>query len=75
MPVLNHRLDADGLLARFARTEGNQAIKMLRAQGFKYGQGDAGFGLYSPTWDRQLGEWYGAELLLNPSVLYLLEVP
>lgn len=46
MPVLNHRLDADGLLARFARTEGNQAIKMLRAQGFKYGQGDAGFGLY-----------------------------
>jgi hypothetical protein len=72
---LKFTLDADGLLARFPN--GLEAVALLRAKGFKFGTGFAGRGLYSKTWDRQLGEFEfpsnKGDFLLNPSLLHHLQ--
>ena len=61
---------SDGLLVRLDKDEALSLIAALRAShGFKYGNGACGRGLYSPTWDRQMGEWDGDEFLINPSIL------
>lgn len=65
-------LSEDGLIAKFSKSDGLEAIKLLRSKGYKYGNGECGKGLYSPNWDRMMGEWYGEEFTLNPSLLYLL---
>ena len=69
---MKYELVDNGLLARFERAEARAAIQILRAAGFKYGDGECGRGLYSPTWDRQLGYWYGQTFYLNPSLLHHL---
>ena len=66
---MQYTVDTDGRLVRFERADGLAAIKVLRAAGFKYGNGECGRGLYSPTWDRQMGYWWGEQFLLNPSLL------
>jgi hypothetical protein len=65
----------DGTLVHFDRADGLEAIRTLRSHGFKYGNGPCGRGLYSPTWDRQLGYWDGDRFYLNPSLLHWLELP
>lgn len=71
----------DGLLVFIAEAAGKQCIKELRKKhGFKYGEGSAGRGLYSPSWDRQMGEWtdicppgtfgYVRALAVNPQIVW-----
>lgn len=63
------RLTHDGLLVRMGRLEANEFIVKLRADGFQYGRGSCGRGLYSQNWDRMMGEWHGDDFLVNPSML------
>lgn len=44
----------DGLTFRVPLHLRIEVIKYLKTQGYKWGQGEAGYGLYSSTWDRQL---------------------
>ena len=62
-------LDRDGLLAWFDKAGGEMAVALLRIQGYRYGRGSMGRGLYSHNWDRMLGEWRGDGLCLNTSLL------
>ena len=68
------RLTHDGLLVRMNRTEAREFIDKLREQGFKYGRGSCGRGLYSPTWDRMMGEWSDDCFLVNPSLLAYADI-
>lgn len=69
------RVDEDGLLVRCDdREESKMVIETLRKQGFRYGRGPCGRGLYSPSLDRMLGEWIDREIFaFNPSLLHCLE--
>lgn len=69
----------DGLLIYLTEDEAKHAIGALRTGwGFKFGMGHMGRGLYSPTWDRQMGEWtderrpgsfeYERMFAVNPSI-------
>lgn len=66
---MKYSLMDDGLLAYFEKSDGRSVISQLRAKGFKYGNGSVGRGLYSPTWDRQLGYFFADRFYLNPSLL------
>lgn len=69
----------DGGLCYLTEAEGNEAIETLRLKyRFNYGKGEVGVGLYSPTWDRQMGEWdeirgangYIKVFAVNPSIIW-----
>lgn len=74
----------DGLIIWIPEPLGIIVIQRMRQEhGFKFGNGNMGRGLYSPTWDRQMGEWdeqklngkWEKMLYVNPSVIlhYLTE--
>lgn len=71
---MTYTLTSDGMLAVFDRSNGLEAVRTLRAAGFRYGNGECGRGLYSPNWDRQMGYWLGDLFYLNPSLLWRLPV-
>lgn len=65
--------NSDGTLVNLTGEEAAQALLILESKGFLYGNGECGEGLYSPTWDRMLGNFNGPDLFhLNPSLLYEL---
>lgn len=81
------RFSDDGLLLSFSVEQGKEVITYLRREHeWKYGNGECGRGLYSPRWDRQMGEWgdrlklpktgprsqYEPCFWVNPSVIYYL---
>jgi len=68
------RMMRDGLLVWCSREEGKELVQKLRAVGYKFGLGEAGRGLYSRTWDRQMGEFVGDRFYANPSILYDVDI-
>lgn len=71
----------DGLLFFLPMEQAKIAILQLRKQGFKLGNGDCGYGLYSSTWDRQIAEADNIKIndkyvdgySFNPSILIYLK--
>ena len=70
----------DGLLFFLPIDRAEAAIKKLRQKGYKRGNGEVGYGLYSPTWDRQMAEKGDIKTIdgyidgwwFNPSLAYYI---
>jgi len=66
----------NGLLYTCSVEVGKLLIKYMRSKhGFKYGNGEIGKGLYSPSWDRQMGEFNWDQFQYNPSLLHYYVLP